>query len=68
MHPRFETAFAQLPAALQAALAPLIADTYFPAMLSAEQVADVRRQSGLDDDALAFALLPLAAACAQTEI
>ena len=68
MHPRFETAFAQLPAALQAALAPWIADVHFPAMLSAEQVADVRRQSGLDDDALAFALLPLAAACAQTEI
>ncbi|ELY5826696.1 cytidine deaminase [Cronobacter turicensis] len=68
MHPRFETAFAQLPAALQAALAPLIADVHFPAMLNAEQVADIRRQSGLDDDALAFALLPLAAACAQTEI
>ncbi|ELY4524967.1 cytidine deaminase [Cronobacter turicensis] len=68
MHPRFETAFAQLPAALQAALAPLIADIHFPAMLNAEQVADIRRQSGLDDDALAFALLPLAAACAQTEI
>lgn len=68
MHPRFETAFAQLPAALQAALAPLIADVHFPAMLSAEQVADIRGLSGLDDDALAFALLPLAAACAQTEI
>ncbi|EPB6465456.1 cytidine deaminase [Cronobacter dublinensis] len=68
MHPRFETAFAQLPAALQAALAPLLADPHFPAMLNNEQVADIRRQSGLDDDALAFALLPLAAACAQTDI
>ncbi|WP_426712894.1 cytidine deaminase [Cronobacter muytjensii] len=68
MHPRFETAFAQLPAVLQAALAPLLADPHFPAMFSAEQVAEIRRQSGLDDDALAFALLPLAAACAQTEI
>ncbi|MFW0824931.1 cytidine deaminase [Cronobacter dublinensis] len=68
MHPRFETAFAQLPAALQAALAPLLAAPHFPAMLNNEQVADIRRQSGLNDDALAFALLPLAAACAQTDI
>ncbi|EOV9615879.1 cytidine deaminase [Cronobacter dublinensis] len=68
MHPRFETAFAQLPAALQAALAPLLADPHFPAMLNNDQVADIRRQSELDDDALAFALLPLAAACAQTDI
>ena len=43
MHPRFETAFAQLPAALQAALAPWIADVHFPAMLSAEQVAEDRK-------------------------
>lgn len=68
MHSRFESAFAQLPAALQETLAPWLADAHFPAMLSASQVEEVKRHSGLDDEALAFALLPLAAACAQTDI
>ncbi|WP_110877204.1 cytidine deaminase [Franconibacter helveticus] len=68
MHSRFESAFAQLPAALQDVLAPWLNDDHFPAMLSASQVEAVKRHSGLDDEALAFALLPLAAACAQTDI
>lgn len=68
MHPRFESAFAQLPATLKEALAPLLADDHFPAMLSASQAEEVKRHSGLDDETLAFALLPLAAACAQTDI
>lgn len=68
MHSRFVSAFAQLPAALQSALSPLLADDYFPAMLSADQVDALKRQSNLDDEVLAFALLPLAAACAQTDI
>ncbi len=68
MHPRFHTAFSGLAENLQTALAPLLADEHFPAMLSAEQVATLQRASGLDEDALAFALLPLAAACARTDL
>lgn len=37
-------------------------------MLTAEQVSTLKRESGLDEDALAFALLPLAAACARTDL
>lgn len=37
-------------------------------MLTAEQVSLLKRESGLDEDALAFALLPLAAACARTDL
>lgn len=68
MHSRFTDAFATLHAALQTALEPLLSRDDFPAMLTAAQVADVRTQTGLDDDALAFALLPLAAACSITPI
>jgi len=68
MHSRFTDAFATLPAALQTALEPLLSRDDFPAMLTAAQVTDVRAQTGLDDDALAFALLPLAAACSITPI
>lgn len=66
MHPRFQSALAQLGAELQSALAPMIADNHFPAVLSAGQVSALKAASGLDEDALAFSLLPLAAACAQT--
>jgi len=68
MHSRFHTAFSGLPGELQTALAPLLADEHFPAMLSAEQVATVQSAAQLDTDALAFALLPLAAACARTDL
>lgn len=68
MHSRFHTAFPTLAENLQAALAPLLADADFPAMLSAEQVAALLNATGMDEDALAFALLPLAAACARTEL
>lgn len=68
MHPRFQTAFAQLADNLQSATAPVLADAHFPAMLTAEQVSLLKRESGLDEDALAFALLPLAAACARTPL
>ena len=61
MHPRFQTAFAQLAENLQSALAPVLADAHFPALLTAEQVATLKQATGLDEDALAFALLPLAA-------
>ncbi|EAM2803397.1 cytidine deaminase [Salmonella enterica] len=68
MHPRFQTAFAQLADNLQSALTPILADHHFPAMLAAEQVSTLKNATGLDEDALAFALLPLAAACARTDL
>ena len=68
MHSRFHAAFASLAADLQSALAPLLADEHFPALLTAEQVAMLKTATGLDEDALAFALLPLAAACARTPV
>ena len=61
MHPRFQTAFAQLADNLQSALEPILADKYFPALLTGEQVSSLKSATGLDEDALAFALLPLAA-------
>lgn len=42
MHPRFQTAFAQLADNLQSALAPILADHHFPAMLTAEQVSTLK--------------------------
>lgn len=68
MQPRFHTAFPALADNLQAALAPLLADADFPAMLSAEQVVALLDATGMDEDALAFALLPLAAACARADL
>ena len=68
MHPRFQTAFAQLADNLQSALEPILADKYFPALLTGEQVSSLKSATGLDEDALAFALLPLAAACARTPL
>ncbi|WP_330982450.1 MULTISPECIES: cytidine deaminase [Enterobacterales] len=68
MHPRFHSAFPQLSAELQSALAPMLADTHFPALLSAGQVSTLKSATGLDEDALAFALLPLAAACARADL
>jgi cytidine deaminase len=68
MRSRFHAAFTQLPASLQAALQSLLADDHFPAMFSAQEVEALKKQTGLDDDALAFALLPLAASCARAEL
>ncbi|RYC48031.1 cytidine deaminase [Pectobacterium zantedeschiae] len=68
MHPRFENAFLQLSTGLQDALGPLIDKPDFAAMLTTEEVKAVCEASQLDADALAFALLPLAAACAQASI
>lgn len=68
MHSRFHSAFATLAEDLQSALAPILADDHFPAMLSAEQVKSLVSATGLDEDALAFALLPLAAACARADL
>lgn len=68
MDPRFEPVLAAMPAPLRSALGPLLAADHFPAMFSAATVAQLKQCSGLDDNALAFALLPLAAACAHTAI
>ncbi|WP_039058688.1 cytidine deaminase [Enterobacter sp. Bisph1] len=68
MHSRFHTAFSALAENLQTALAPVLAEAHFPAMLSAGQVATLQQACGMDEEALAFALLPLAAACARTDL
>ncbi|WP_437889256.1 cytidine deaminase [Phytobacter sp. V91] len=68
MHSRFHTAFPALAENLQTALAPLLADAHCPAMFSAEQVSGLLDATGMDEEALAFALLPLAAACARTDL
>lgn len=68
MQARFQAPWAKLPASLQSALEPILSANDFPAMLTAKQVERVKSISGLDDDALAFALLPLAAACALAPI
>ncbi|AHG21833.1 cytidine deaminase [Chania multitudinisentens RB-25] len=68
MHPRFHTAYSELSATLQSALRPYFDAPGFPAMLTAEQLETIKQYSGLSDDALAFALLPLAAACSLTPI
>lgn len=68
MQARFHASWAELPASLQSALEPILGAADFPAMLTAEQVKTIKSISSLDDDALAFALLPLAAACALTPI
>jgi len=64
MHPRFHAAFATLPSALQTALQPVLSSADFQAFLTPMQIADIKSQTGLDDQQLAFSLLPLAAACA----
>lgn len=68
MHARFDSAFTQLPASLQTALQPFLANEHFPAMFTAAEVAEIRQLTGMNDNDLAFALLPLAAACARPEI
>ncbi len=68
MHPRFVSAFEALPVTLRASLQPLLDDSAFPAMLTPEQTQHLQQQTGMDKNALAFALLPLAAACAWTGI
>lgn len=68
MHPRFDNAFQQLPANLQSALAPILNRAAFSAMLTSDEVESLCHASQMERDALAFALLPLAAACAQAAI
>ncbi|WP_437609708.1 cytidine deaminase [Erwinia sp. V71] len=64
MHPRFHSAFTTLTPDLQHALEPMLNAGDFSASFSASQIAALQQHTALDDDALALALLPLAAACA----
>ena len=64
MHPRFHAAFATLPSSFQAVLQPILAADNFSACLTPEHMAALEAQTGLDPQAISFALLPLAAACA----
>lgn len=64
MHPRFQPAFATLSSSFQAVLQPILAADDFPAYLTPAQMVEIEAQTGLDRQAISFALLPLAAACA----
>ncbi|APC10908.1 MULTISPECIES: cytidine deaminase [Providencia] len=68
MHSRFKAAWAELPEKLQSVLRPIIDKSDFSGMLTAEQVKNIKTQSGINDSELAFALLPFAAAYAVTPI
>ncbi|EKT61908.1 cytidine deaminase [Providencia burhodogranariea] len=68
MHSRFKSAWSQLPEKLQIALKPIIDKPDFPAMLSAEQVDQIKTNCNYSDSELAFLLLPFAAAYAVTPI
>lgn len=68
MHQRYETPFAQLPDDLHAALAPIFDRPDFAGFLLATDVEILCEQANLTPDELAYALLPLAAACAITPI
>ncbi len=64
MHQRFTAAFSALPADLQTAIHPLLDAADFDGVLRPQYVARLKQETGLDDDALALALLPIAACCA----
>ncbi|WON78123.1 cytidine deaminase [Serratia sp. UGAL515B_01] len=68
MHPRFHAAYSELPATLQSVLKPYLDAPDFQAVLEAKQVETIKQCCGLDNDTLAFSLLPLAAACSSTPI
>ncbi|MTD26466.1 cytidine deaminase [Erwinia sorbitola] len=64
MHPRYSLAFATLPTLLQSAIQPILAADDFAGFITAPQASEIKKHCGLTDSELAFALLPLAAACA----
>jgi len=64
MHPRFSSAFSDLPTALQQALQPLLDAPDFHGVLRPDELIQLQQVTGLEEDALALALLPLAACCA----
>lgn len=64
MHPRYHAPFAQLSDTLQHALLPLLERPDFVGMLLADDVTTLCTHCNLTPETLAYALLPLAAACA----
>ncbi|OKP04792.1 cytidine deaminase [Xenorhabdus eapokensis] len=62
MQARFHAIWSEMTPELQKTLLPYIRNDDFPAMLTAEQVGSIKQFSGFDDQTLALALLPLAAA------
>ncbi|MBG6241291.1 MAG: cytidine deaminase [Candidatus Symbiopectobacterium sp. Dall1.0] len=64
MHPRYHAPFAQLSDTLQHALLPILERPDFVGMLLADDVTTLCTQCDLTPETLAYALLPLAAACA----
>jgi cytidine deaminase len=64
MHPRFTSAFSALPVNLQQALQPIMDAADFHGVLQASEVTQLQQAAALEADALALALLPLAASCA----
>ena len=68
MHPRFLAAFATLPEPLQHAIQPLLDAEGFVASISASDASMLKKQCNYTDSELAFALLPLAAACARAAL
>lgn len=68
MHPRYSIAFANLDATLQQELLPLIDSPQFKAILDPQTISRLVTRCGLDENALALALLPLAASCALTPL
>ena len=68
MHTRFQAIWSDLSPQLQQALTPYLEQDEFPAMFTAEQVNALKTQLQCNDDELALALLPVAAACAVTPI
>ncbi len=54
MHSRFQAALTTLAADLQAAIAPMLADPHFPALLEADQVATLQHATGLDERRAGF--------------
>ncbi|OON37039.1 cytidine deaminase [Izhakiella australiensis] len=68
MHTRFNHALASLPDNLRSAVTPLLSAADFRASFSAEQISTLCTKTQMDQQQLAFALLPLAAACAWTPL
>ena len=68
MQNRFHAALNTLPSLLQPLLTDIVCADTFPGYLSAKQVTALCNTAGTDEDALALAMLPLAAACAVTPV
>ncbi|EPV3840114.1 cytidine deaminase [Morganella morganii] len=68
MQNRFHAALNTLPSPLQTLLTDIVCADTFPGYLSAKQVTALCHAAETDEDALALAILPLAAACAVTPV